>query len=182
MRRFVALIAAVALLASFTGLAFAGDGGYGGTAAGPRAYGRFLMAEYGGGPIGWVTFDVRLAANSPSNTTPDSLFRFDALPGVASPGVWPVTTRSVVASLGSYHEDVDPRHPDVVFINGFECFYFPLGAETGCRPFTASFFDVGPLGRNDFFRWGETPIHPPAGWEPPEYRVAAGNITVVLGH
>lgn len=63
-----------------------------------------------------------------------------------------------------------------MYIDGFECFYFPQGAPTGCRPFTAAFFDVGPGGRGDFFQWGET------GLPLNDYGVAAGNITVDLGH
>ena len=183
MRRLVALMAAVALLVPFTGLVQAGSGSPGHPPASPHAYGRFLMAEYGGDPIGWVTFDVRLATDSTASPTPASFFRFDALPGVAGPGGtgWPVTTRSVIASLGSYQESGCCGNPNVLFINGFECFYFPQGAETGCRPFTAAFFDVGPGGRSDFFRWGEAPVDPPPGWEPPQYRVASGNITVDLG-
>lgn len=174
MRRVLALIAAVALLMPFTGLAVAANGGSGDTAAGPHAFGRVLIGESGGGPIGWIKFDLRPATNA--NPVP-GYFQFDALPGVTG---YPVTTRSAIGGLGWYHEDGCCGYPDVAFIYGVECLYYS-GTDYYCHNFTAAFFDGGPGTSHDFIRWGEAPVSPPPGWEPPEYWTGAGDLTVNLG-
>ena len=172
----LALIAAVALLVPFTGLAQAGNGGSGDTAAGPHGFGRFLIGNETG-PLGWVTFDVRPATpvSELGNPTVPGTFRFDALPGAT--GI-PATTRSAVGWVNFYYEECCGNPDlDVAVMFGVECLYYtnqPVPAND-CRDFVAGFYDAGPGTRHDFFRWGPTPE------TMTEYWIGQGTLTVNLG-
>lgn len=168
MRRLVALLLAMALLIPSAGLAAGANGGSGDTAAGPHAFGRFLIREYGGEPFGWVTIDVRSA--TPDNPDP-GLFRFEALePDVTG---YPSTTRAAITATDWYHEAGCCGYPDVLIIWGVECQYFANG--NFCRDFIAGFYDVGPGVGQDFFRWGNV------AEDMVEFGVAEGTLTVTLG-
>lgn len=175
MRRLLALAVAVGLLIPFTGLTQAANGGSGDTSAGPRGFGHFLFGDENGA-IGSVSFDVR----QPTVSDPmPGRFQIDFLPNAGGAG-WPIMTRSVVASVNFRHESGCCGYPDIVDVRGFDCFYFPT-PESACRPFLAQFFDVGRGTGGDFFRYGEDNDSPPPGWEPPEYWVGEGTLTVNLG-
>jgi hypothetical protein len=164
------MVVAIALLLPSAGIAAASNGGSGGTAAGPHAFGRVQVGEYGGGPIGWVTFDVHPStAAHPGFGT----FQFDGLKGVTN---YPVTTRAVVEYVDFYPEEDCCGFPDVAIIFGTECLYYSSG-ENYCRDFTAGVYDGGPGTRHDFFRWDVR--NAPESLT--EYWTGQGSLTVNLG-
>lgn len=173
MRRSMALIAAVLLVASMAGSSAAADPASGLS----HAFGRFLIAQADRGPIGWVTVDIW----EPTSARPDpGLFTFEALPGVDD---YPVSTRGAIGYVDFYRETECCGNPASLVIAGLELQYFvdESGPWANGRDFLAGFYDLGPGHfSGDFFRYG---LHlgegvPEEPW--PEYYVASGSLTVDL--
>ena len=139
MRRALALVSAILLIASVAGSSVAATPANGIS----HAYGRFLIGVADRGPIGWVTVDVR----EPTAARPDpGVFTFQALPGVTD---YPVTTRGAIDYVDFYPELTCCRNPASLVIAGLEVQYFVDGSVPSPRSvdYMAGFHDVGPASR-----------------------------------
>ena len=169
MRRALALVSAILLIASVAGSSVAATPASGIS----HAYGRFLIGLADRGPIGWVTVDVR----EPTAANPDpGAFTFEALPGVTD---YPVTTRGAIGYVDFYPEVTCCGNPASLVIAGLEVQYFVSDNEPSAQgvDYMAAFHDVGPgVKSGDFFRWGTHEN----GFEYTEFYVVTGSFTVDL--
>lgn len=173
MRRLLAVVASILLVASLVGSSLAATPASGRS----HAFGHFLIGNADRAPIGWVTVDIW----EPTSAQPDpGLFTFEALPGVTD---FPVTTRGAIGYVDFYRESTCCGNPASLVIAGLELQYFvdENGPQASGRDFLAGFYDVGPSrASGDFFRYG---LHlgegvPEDPW--PEFYVVSGSFTVAL--